>query len=515
MMLTRRDCLQTLVSTTCFTGLNGFLEDALQAGNADPKHNSSGSVQPDVEIELRAAATEMPLLKGDKTPVWRFEGKVVKGRKNGLTASDSYLGPTLHLVRNEKVRIHFDNNLDASSIIHWHGLIVPEAADGLPRQAIRPKARYTYDFTVQNPAGTYLYHPHPHMQTGEQVYRGLAGILIVHDPAEDKIGLPAGDQDLTLAIQDRRVDAQNRFVYQQSMMDHMSGVLGDTILVNGRPNATFRVERRPHRLRLANASNARIYKLAWSDGSPLNVIGTGSGLLSGEEGPQKRPFVILAPGQRVEIWEDFSVRKSGSSVNLVSEKFTIQGGMRGMMGKGVGGPGMMMNMNMGGAELRIARFEVQEGEPRPGSLPKLPGQKPKLPEPRREVRTTLAFRMMRGLLNGRAYRENDLLESERLKLNEPIHWIFDNASEVGMQMAHPMHIHAVAFRVIERKGNGANELAKGIIDDGWQDTVLILPGETVKLHVTPTQPGLFMYHCHNLEHEDMGMMRDFRVTADL
>lgn len=512
MNLTRRDCLQTLVSTTCFTGLIGALGNTLEAGDADPKQKSTGSVQPDVEIELRAAATELPLLKGEKTPVWRFEGKVVKGRNDALTASDSYLGPTLHLVRNERIRIHFDNNVDAPSIVHWHGLIVPEAADGLPRQAIRPKERYTYDFIVQNPAGTYLYHSHPHMQTGEQVYRGLAGILIVHDAAEDKIGLPAGDQDLTLAIQDRRVDAQNRFAYQRSMMDHMSGVLGDTILVNGRPNAGFRVERRPYRLRLANVSNARIYKLAWSDGSPLNVIGTGSGLLSGDEGPQKRPFIVLAPGQRAEIWEDFSVRKSGATVNLVSEKFTIPGGMRGMMGKGMMGKGMMMNM--GSDELRIARFEVQTGEARPGPLPKLLGQKPKLPEARREVRTTLAFRMMRGLLNGRIYKEDDLLDSERLKLNEPIHWIFDNATEMGMQMAHPMHIHAVQFRVVERKGNGANELAKGIIDDGCQDTVLILPGETVKLHVTPTQPGLFMYHCHNLEHEDMGMMRDFRVTAD-
>lgn len=187
-------------------------------------------------------------------------------------------------------------------------------------------------------AGTYLYHPHPHMQTGLQVYRGLAGIIIVHDPQEDKIGLPTGEQDLSLVIQDRRVDASNRFVYQRTMMDHMSGVLGDTIMVNGRPNAALRVERRPHRLRLANVSNARIYKLAWSDRSPLHVIGTDGGLLSGEEGPQKRPFVVLAPGQRVEIWEDFSNRKADATVNLISEKFTIQAGMRGDDGQRDGRP---------------------------------------------------------------------------------------------------------------------------------------------------------------------------------
>lgn len=171
-------------------------------------------------------------------------------------------------------------------------------------------------------------------------------------------------------------------------------------------------------------------------------------------------------------------------------------------------------MNMGGEELRVARFEIQDSEARPGELPKLPGRKQRLAETKREVRTTLGFRMMRGLLNGRIYKENDLIDNERLKLNEPVLWSFDNGSEMGMQMAHPMHIHAVQFRVIERKGHDAGALAKGIIDDGWLDTVLIFPGETVKLHVTPTQPGLFLYHCHNLEHEDMGMMRDFRVTAE-
>lgn len=491
--------------------------DLLKAGfqkaekpSADPKPDGKEPTEPDVELELTAAPDEVAVFKGKKTPVWRYTGKVIKGRKDALIPGDSYLGPTLHLIRGERVRVHFVNNLAEPSIIHWHGLIVPHAADGLPSMAIKPKERKTYDFTVVNPAGTYPYHPHPHMRTAMQVYRGMAGVIIIHDPAEDKIGLPSGKQDLCMVIQDRRVDADNKFVYSEAMMDMVSGMRGDTILVNGRPDASFPIERRPHRVRLFNASNSRIYKLAWSDGSPMHVIGTDGGLLSGDEGPQKRPFVVLGPFERVELWEDFSGRKPGAEISLISEKFAMNAGMGGR-GRG---PGMGMMMNMGGEKIQIARMEIQEGEAKPGVLPKLPGTKPKLAEAKREVKTTLAFRMMRGFLNGREYKDDDLLDAEKLKLNEPVIWAFDNGSEMGMQLPHPMHIHGVQFRVIERKGNGAGELAKGVIDDGWKDTVLVFPGETVKVYLRPTERGLFIYHCHILEHEDMGMMRHFQVTGE-
>ncbi|MBI2807811.1 MAG: multicopper oxidase domain-containing protein [Planctomycetes bacterium] len=478
-----------------------------------PKPGAKKSIEPDVELELTAAPDELPLFKGKKTPVWRFQGKVIKGRKDALSNGEGYLGPTIRLNRGERVRIHFVNKLDEPSIIHWHGLVVPDSADGMPRSAIKPGERFTYDFTVKNSAGTYPYHPHPHMRTGPQVYSGLAGVMIIRDPEHDKIGLPTGEQDLCVVVQDKRVNADNRFIHAQHMMDQMIGVVGPTIMVNGRPDASFRIERRPYRLRLVNASNARIYKLAWSDGSPMHVIGTDGGLLAGDEGPQKRPFVVLGPFERVELWEDFSSRKRGAEISLVSEKFTLKMGMGGMGGMKGMMPGMMMGMSLGGEKLQIARLAIQDGDPHPGVLPKLPGTKPNLAKTDREIRTTIGFRMMRGFLNGRTFKENDLTLEELLTTNDPVTWTFDNASEMGMQMPHPIHIHGVQFRVIERKGNGAGDLAKGVIDDGWKDTVLVFAGETVKFHVRPTQRGMFIYHCHNLEHEDMGMMRNFLVAG--
>ena len=125
----------------------------------------------------------------------------------------SYLGPVIRLRRGQKVRIRFRNNLGEPSIVHWHGLDVPESADGHPRLAVADGREYVYEFEVLNRAGTYWYHPHPHMRTGAQVYQGLAGLLIVSDDEEDALGLPSGRAELLCVLQDRRFDADNQFVY--------------------------------------------------------------------------------------------------------------------------------------------------------------------------------------------------------------------------------------------------------------------------------------------------------------
>ena len=164
----------------------------------------------------------------------------------------------------------------------------------------------------------------------------------------------------------------------RGMRDTITGMLGDTICVNGRPDFRLAVSTRIYRLRILNGSNARIYKLAWKDGTPLTVIGTDGGLL---EKPVQRRYAMLGPGERLELWADFS----------------------------------------------------------------------KYPD--------------------------------------------------GMQ-----------FQVLERSGVGH----EGYVDEGWKDTVLLMPGERVRLLVRFSDyPGLFLYHCHNLEHEDMGMMRNYLVENPL
>jgi FtsP/CotA-like multicopper oxidase with cupredoxin domain len=464
--------------------------------------------EPDLVLRLTAEADSIPLWDGPQTRVLRYRASVVRGRKEAVKPLSGAFGPTLELEHGERVRIHFHNRMRGPSIVHWHGMLVPDKADGHPRFAVGEDGEYVYDFTVRNPAGTYLYHPHAHGMTGAQMYYGLAGLLIVRERDEQERGLPAIDHELALAIQDRRVGAENQFDYRRTMMDRMNGMFGDTVLVNGMPDAAFKVAPRPYRLRLANVSNARIYKLAWSDGRPMQVIATDNGLLSSAEGPKAVPYVTLAPFERVELLEDFGQRRSGAEVGLVSGAFSLRSGM---MGGRMGG---MMGGMMGseqGQELSIARFTVGSGTPVQTGPLTLPAPAPSLTDPAAELRTQLSFRHMRGFLNGRSFDMNGFADDEKMPLGKPVIWTFSNDGP-GMAMPHPIHVHGVRFAILERRGGrGADDLREGIVSAGFKDTFMMMPGESVRVGFTPTEPGLFMVHCHNLEHEDGGMMRNFHV----
>lgn len=518
-MWTRRNMLQALGAGAGLAAAPWPLRAALAAE------------APDLVLRLTAAPDTARVRAGGETAVLRYTGEVLRGRADALRPSASYLGPTLELRRGERVRIEFRNRLAEPSIIHWHGMIVPETADGHPRFAVGPGSEYVYEFTVKNPAGTYLYHPHPHGLTGAQVYHGLAGLVIVREPQERAWGLPEPKHELALVIQDRRLADDNHFEFKRMMMDDMNGVLGDTVLVNGLADAAFRVAPRPWRLRLVNASNARIYKLAWSDGRPMRVIATGNGLLSAAEGVQTRPYVVLAPFERIELLEDFGTRRAGSEVALVSRAFASRGMMDGMMGgmtgrggssggmmSGMMGRGMesMMRGMMGssqGKELPVARFGIAAQARAAVQELRLPPHAPRVPMDGHELHTRLAFRHMRGFLGGRRFAMDEVADDERLPLDEATVWTFANDGG-PMSMAHPMHIHGVRFRVLERSaGDAPDDLREGLVDAGFKDTFLIFPGESVRLLVAPTEPGLFLYHCHNLEHEDGGMMRNCRFDA--
>jgi len=488
---------------------------ALAAGGASVLAipGARGATLADVELRLTATVTRTPIFSGAQSPTLRYVGEVVRGRPDALRASDSFLGPTLDLRRGERVRIHVENRLPEATVVHWHGMLVPESADGHPRLAIAPGASYTIEFTVRNPAGTYFYHPHPHGRTGFQVYYGLAGLLVVREPVERRFGLPAPEYELPLVIQDRMVAPDNSFVFNAGMMTAMDGMLGDIVLVNGRANVLQQVAPRAYRLRIVNASNARIYRLAWSDGEPLHVIGGDNGLYSSDEGVQTRASVVLAPAERIEVVEDFGRRRPGTEIALVSQAFPSGGGMMGgMMGGGMrrgtaGGGGQ-------GQEMLISRFAIAREAATPATPIRLPDSTVVAPEQAITRSTELGFLHMRGSLNGRTFMMDEVAADERLPVGQPVVWTFSNPSSMMMSMPHPMHIHGVRFRVLQRRGRGPSRgLADGILDTGFKDTVLVLPGEQVQVAFTPDEPGRFLYHCHNLEHEDGGMMRNVQFVG--
>ena len=465
---------------------------------------------PDVEFTLTAAPDDMQVLPGAPTRVWRFTGRLLKGPSDTLqTLPGSYLGPVIRLRRGQQVRVRFANQLGEDSIVHWHGLDVPDTADGHPRLAIGHGQEYVYDFAVTNRAGTYWYHPHPHMRTGAQVYQGLAGLLLVSDPDEEALALPSGEAELLCVLQDRRFDARNQLVYQGGgQMAMMNGFLGDRMLVSGQSQPTREVDAGWHRVRLLNGSNARIYKLAWSRDLPMTVIGGDGGLL---EHPLYQRVLTLAPGQRADVLLDLTGLGPGTDVHLDSLAFPeADAGGVGMMGNTAPVPN--------GAPLRMMTLRTRA---RAGPNFQIPDRLPAFdaswsPRPDARIRRVpLLFQQMQWMLAGRTFSMDGVAADETVAAGSTHVWEFVNQSNgMSMETAHPIHIHGRQFRVLDRTGGRAtNALREGIVDAGWSDTVLVLPGETVRAQVTFTShAGLYLYHCHILEHEDMGMMRNFRVT---
>jgi FtsP/CotA-like multicopper oxidase with cupredoxin domain len=316
-------------------------------------------------------------------------------------------------------------------------------------------------------------------------------------------------------LQDRKFDARNQLIYVAGgMMDQMHGFLGDRMLVNGKERPSLALATRAYRLRLLNGSNARIYKLMWSDGTPMTIIGTDGGLL---EQAQERMYVTLAPAQRADVVLDLSRHAVGARLELRSAPFPATDVDASGMGMGGMSPGAVPN----GAPLSLLAIQVARRE---ASTFRLPSRLSTFDAswqhdgsgPARRI--TLSFQGGQWQLDGRTFDMMDAAADETVSPGSTQIWELANTpGMMGMQMAHPIHVHGRQFRVLGRQresGSAADGKAvrEGLADEGWKDTVLVMPGETVRIRVNFTRyPGLYLYHCHILEHEDMGMMRNFRV----
>jgi bilirubin oxidase len=536
--------------------------EILLAQSSRIQSKPSPNFHSDVEIEFTARKAFVPIVpQGPKTGVFKYYAKLLKGPKNTLVElKNNYLGPILNLTQGQKVRIYFYNELPEPSIIHWHGLHVPQKSDGHPMYAVQNGEQYVYEFEVKNRAGTSFYHPHTHEMTATQVYKGLAGLIQITDDEEQRLELPTGEYDVPMVLQDRTLDDNNQLTYLRGMHSRMLGFLGKQILVNGKPDMRFQVKSRAYRFRVLNGSNSRIYKLGWQDGTPLTAIATDAGLLPK---PETRPYIMLAPGERVELWLDFSGRKVGSELVMYSlphsgtmplmyERMQGRGGGgmgrrggMGMMGGGMqggmmGGMGMMSGGLAQGSKFPVATFYVSK---KVSDSPKLPSKlvnfqhlsEKNVDNAANPIPIAISMRPMSLRLNGRTFSMDRTMDIEQVKLGsiKKIKIYHDQGGGMGrggmgmmgggmgggmmMSMAHPIHLHGQQYQVISRKMTGSGKgnyatVKDGFINSGWKDTVLIMPGEEIEI-IKPFQDykGLFLYHCHNLEHEDLGMMRQFYV----
>ena len=495
-------------------------------------------------LTMVAKSVQHAILDGKPAPLLVYQVE-----QNGKT----WINPVLRVRSGATVSAKLRNALGENTIIHWHGLKVDARNDAHPIYEIAAGASYDYEFQVPNRAGTYWYHPHPHELTSKQAYLGLASFFIVEDDEElalqRALDLKLGVSDIPLVIQDKIFDGHARLVYTPSDEEKVNGYVGDTLLVNLTLRPHFNAATRLYRFRILNGSNARAYRLAFTQGGrPLEylVIGTDGGLLD-RPYPVKEAF--LSPGERLDVLLDLRGAAVGDAVMLQSLAFDpmhAEGSMAGMaMGEGAKeeqGPapsphaGMAMGRQPGGAQapaaaphgamladgaaIELLRINVKiktAYEPRvPATLSALAPVKAADVKPREFL---LDLKDGRWRINGETF--------EMMKTNVTVRrgareiWEIRNEKA---SMPHPMHLHGVPFRVLARTGS-PQQLIPGVLSEqgltatdlGWKDTVLVWPGETVRVAIDFSHPHpgdqVYLFHCHNLEHEDQGMMINVKVRA--
>ncbi len=428
-----------------------------------------------------------------------MSGSVMPG-KNGPTLGyrSSILGPTIRAERGSLVNIPFTNGLTEETNIHWHGLLVPPAMDGHPEQMVMAGQSFNYSFKIEQSASMAWYHPHPHTKTGRQVFMGLAGMFIIESPEERALKLPSGEYEIPLVIQDKRVDANGALHYNPTMGEVMIGYMGDTITVNG-VHAPYRnVASRMYRLRVLNGSNGRVYNLALSSGDSFTVIGSDGGLLPA---PETVSSLLLAPGERVDLLLDFGRMNINDEVFLQSTPFSGAD-------------------SQGSQGFKIMKFVVDKAESDPFTMPGTLNTIPAISAASAAKTRTFEIgvsmegsgkhkmgkmKNMAGMhtINGKTFSMDRIDES--VPLNNVEIWEFNNTNG---DEPHPMHMHGTFFQVLSRAG-GRNKLTAH--EQGWKDTVLVMPGESVRVITKFERAGKFVFHCHNLEHEDDGMMLNFQV----
>jgi FtsP/CotA-like multicopper oxidase with cupredoxin domain len=462
---------------------------------------ASGStlVAEEIVINLSSGNSTQQVLLGAPTFTWRYTASLDQGPDSTLSLfPNSYLGPVISVNTGDSVHIHHENNLMMETTTHIHGMDLPEIADGHPKDAFDPGESYDYDFIVRNRAGTYWYHPHPDMMTGIQVYMGLKSFFIVSDPQEQALDLPRGEFDLPLCIHDADFDSNNQFVYSGA---NMMGQFGLTQLVNGQPNYNHSAATRMYRLRLLNGGQSRILKLAFDDGTPVVVIGVDGGLL---EAPEEYPYLMMGPGERYELWADFSGKSIGDVITLQSLAYDPMAG-----GIGQGDAHELMTFTIDRAESETLSL--------PTSLVSM-GEEYDVADIQGEKIWPIVWGDGQFLLNGETYDMLGTIENERA-VCDTLEMITMTNLEGNIKFAHPMHLHGRQFQIHSRtiadeSIHAYDTVKEGLVDSGWHDTFLLMPNETVQILVRWSKhPGLFMYHCHNLPHEDMGMMRNFELSA--
>ncbi|MGE3989974.1 multicopper oxidase family protein [Pseudorhodoplanes sp.] len=408
-------------------------------------------------------------------------------------------GPEIRVRQGDRLRVRVENRLPQETTVHWHGIRLPNAMDGVPhltQKPISPGETYTYEFICPD-AGTFWYHPH--QRSFEQVGRGLYGALIVEEPEA-----PDVDRDVTWVLSDWRLLKNAAISDDFGNMHDVShnGRVGNTVTVNGRVRDTFAVRAGERiRLRLINAANARIFGLEFAEHEPTVIALDGQPV---EPHTPEGGRVVLGPAMRADIVLD--MKASSGKRFTVADRF-----YRGLHYR-------LLDLLYSEAEP-----SSRVGERSPVRLAANPLAEPDLGAAERH-QVVMGGGMMGGMRSAMMDgRETDI----RTLMHNGLVWAINGIAAKGhaheplLSFArgrsyvvelvndtawhHPMHLHGHSFRVISRNGTPTPRRE-------WQDTVLLEPRERTEIAFVADNPGDWMFHCHILEHQAGGMMGVFRVS---
>ncbi len=428
----------------------------------------------------------------NETKVWTYNGTVP--------------GPEIRLRQGGRLQVEFENGLDEETTIHWHGVRLPNAMDGVPhltQPPVSPGEKFIYEFDAID-AGTFWYHPH--QRGSEQVGRGLYGPLIIEEPDPVQV-----DREFTWMLDDWRLKETAEISDDFENVHDMShnGRLGNVVTINGKVPDSIAVQSGERiRIRLINAANARIFELDFADHNPVVIALDGQPVTPHEPvngrvtlGPAMRVDLILdlvgTPGSRSVVSDVFYRDRAYKMVDLqyadialrdetpdwpmtltpnpLIEPVALQSIQHEIQFTG----GMMGNMVM-------QQMGIDPGNSQSGGMGSMMG--------------TMHKNKM-WFINGVAA-EGEVMDP-MLTLERNRSYIINMINATAFP--HPIHLHGHSFRVLSRNGVSTRYME-------WQDTVLMGPREKVEIALVADNPGDWMFHCHILEHMTGGMMGVIRVT---
>lgn len=422
------------------------------------------------EYAIEAAPVEIPFVDGKKLKVWAYNGRVP--------------GPTIRIRLGETLRVRFTNHLPQETTIHWHGVRLPNAMDGVPhltQPPVQPNATFVYEFTPKD-AGTYWFHPH--VRASEQVERGLYGVLIVEDAVP-----PPYSRDIVWVLDDWRLDPTGQIAAQFNTRHDlaMDGRWGNVITINSQTQTVLKVQPGERiRLRLLNTANGRIFKPNFGD-LDATIIAVDGNYLRAPIAANSTDFE-LAPGNRLDL--DLVFNRSTSAAMQLTDVLSPAR------------PNVLATFEFDGAPIAPPAFEA----PRNAGVPHWSTA----------LSAPSAHNFVLGARSGGVFGIEWTIDDQAFAGHQhtmaplatlPVHAFarlhFTNTSA----RTHPIHTHGMFFKLLARDGVTVDE-------PFFRDTIIVHPREELDIGVVPLDVGTWMMHCHILEHAEAGMMATIAVTAE-